>query len=112
MSILDRFSVLLLDMNGTFMFGEDRFGPGHDYVATYRSLGGQLPREQVRHVIQECHDRLDKIYPHPAFQNNFPTVKDTLCSIPDTRALSESELIRLERTFAKHDLGRYPKNML
>jgi len=36
---LDQFPVLLLDMNGTFMFGHDRFGPDEDYYATYRPLG-------------------------------------------------------------------------
>ena len=41
MRFLDQFSVLLLDMNGTFMFGHDRFGPDEDYFATYASLGGR-----------------------------------------------------------------------
>ena len=40
MAFLDRFAALLLDMNGTCMFGHDRFGPDQDYVATYRSHGG------------------------------------------------------------------------
>ena len=38
---IDQFSVLLLDMNGTFMFGEDRFGEGEDFYRTYRALGGR-----------------------------------------------------------------------
>ncbi|HUY89473.1 MAG TPA: hypothetical protein VMV10_12130 [Pirellulales bacterium] len=37
---LDRFRAILLDMNGTFMFGQDRFGPEGDFAATYRELGG------------------------------------------------------------------------
>src|SRR5471030_2049483 len=30
MPISERYPVILLDMNSTFMFGEDRFGPQHD----------------------------------------------------------------------------------
>lgn len=33
--ILSPFAVVLLDMNGTFMFREDRSGPDQDYAATY-----------------------------------------------------------------------------
>ena len=33
---LDRFDVLLRDMNGTFVFGEDRLGPDEDFHSTYR----------------------------------------------------------------------------
>jgi hypothetical protein len=48
MRLLERFSVVLLDMNGTFMLGHDRFGPEQDYFATYQELGGRdLDREQV-----------------------------------------------------------------
>ena len=34
--MLSRFTVVLLDMNGTFMFGGDRFGAEQDFAATYR----------------------------------------------------------------------------
>ena len=34
------FKILLLDLNGTFMFEQDRFGPEQDYSATYRADGG------------------------------------------------------------------------
>jgi len=37
-SMLSRFTVVLLDMNGTFMFGGDRFGPEQDFAATYHAL--------------------------------------------------------------------------
>ena len=43
-SILSRFTVVLLDMNGTFMFGGDRFGPEQDFAATYHALGGRHHR--------------------------------------------------------------------
>jgi 5'-nucleotidase len=39
LGILPQFAAVLFDTNGTFMFGEDRFGPDQDYAATYRSSG-------------------------------------------------------------------------
>ena len=55
--LLDGFSVHLLDMNGTFMFGQDRFGPDEDFHATYRALGGTaLGSDQVRESIRGCHE--------------------------------------------------------
>jgi len=48
MRFIDEFSAVLLDMNGTFMFGHDRLGPEEDYWETYRALGGsRLGRDQV-----------------------------------------------------------------
>lgn len=108
-SILDRFSVVLLDMNSTFMFDEDRFGPEQDYAATYRSFGGTLSAEWICHLIGDCYDRLDALYLDPARHDSFPTVKETLRSLSDADQLSETELDRLEQTFAAHELGRVPE---
>lgn len=33
---------LLLDMNSTFMFGEDNFGKDEDFSIYYKKIGGQL----------------------------------------------------------------------
>jgi len=55
--ILSPFAVVLLDMNGTFMFREDRFGPDQDYAATYRALGGRrLAAELVQAIMAACHE--------------------------------------------------------
>ena len=57
MRLLDTFPVLLLDMNGTFMFGEDRFAVGEDFHATYRSVGGsRLSAAKVTRFIRACYD--------------------------------------------------------
>lgn len=57
MRFLDKFPALLLDMNGTFMFGEDRFGAGEDFHATYRSVGGRrLSAAEVTRFIRACYD--------------------------------------------------------
>src|SRR2546426_828481 len=61
--ILSRFGAVLLDMNGTLMFGGDRFGPDQDYAATYRSLGGsRLAPEVVQATITACHETKEWIY--------------------------------------------------
>ncbi|NNF56678.1 MAG: HAD family hydrolase, partial [Rhodothermaceae bacterium] len=108
-TILDRFSAVLLDMNSTFMFDEDRFGPEHDYAATYQSFGGALSTERADALIVACYERLDTLYLDPARHDSFPTVKETLRSLPGAGELSEAELERLEQTFAAHELGRVPE---
>src|SRR5262249_27392781 len=55
MSFLSNYRVVLLDMNGTFMFGHDRLGPGEDFHATYATLGGtRLGPDEVRRVVLTC----------------------------------------------------------
>jgi putative hydrolase of the HAD superfamily len=103
---LSRFTVVLLDMNGTFMFGGDRFGPEQDFAATYRRLGGrQLPDQTVQDGVRACFDDLGVIYEDPARFDSFPAVLDALRDLPTTRDLPESELRLLESVIADHELG-------
>ena len=106
--VLDEYPVVLLDMNRTFMFGEDRFGPGEDYAATYRTLGGALPSARVNALVTACHARLGALYPDPAYHDRFPTVADAVRSLPGAEDLGDDDLVRLDRTFALHELGRVP----
>ena len=104
--ILDHFSVLLLDMNGTFMFGMDNFGPGENFHATYCALGGTiLSEEQVHNSIRSCYDTMLGIYHEPENFDNFPSVAEILRR---QSGLPELELPLLERVFAKHELGTVP----
>ncbi len=107
--ILTRFRAVLLDMNGTFLFGGDRFGPGQDYAATYRGLGGsRLPAPLVRDIVQTCYDTMEGIYNDPARSDSFPPVRDTLRTLPGTRDLPLAELALLERVIAQHERGSVP----
>ncbi len=107
--ILTRFRAVLLDMNGTFLFGGDRFGPSQDYAATYRDLGGsQVPPAIVRDVVQSCYDTMEVIYNDPARSDSFPPVRDTLRTVPAARGLPPAELMLLERVIAQHEVGRVP----
>jgi FMN phosphatase YigB (HAD superfamily) len=107
MKLLDGFHVVLLDLNGTFMFGEDRFGPGEDFAATYRSVGGRaLQPLQVEKAIRACFARMAADYEDPARYDDFPRVADVLrATAPD---LPDQERERLERVFGLHELGRVP----
>ena len=107
--MLSRFTVVLLDMNGTFMFGGDRFGPEQDFAATYRALGGrQLPARVVQDGVLACFETLGVIYDDSARCDSFPGVLETLRDLPTTRNLPESELQFLERVIADHELGTVP----
>lgn len=107
--VLDRFAVVLLDLNGTFMFDEDRFGPGHDYHATYVADGGRvLSAPAVRAAVDACYAHLAACYHDPAHVDDFPSVRETLDALAETQALAVGERARLERVIARHELGRVP----
>lgn len=98
--MLERYRAVLLDMNGTFMFGEDRFGPAYDYHATYRDLGGErLSSDELRRAIDDCYQRLAQRYEDPACVDNFPQVRDMLTGLPP------GEAERVESVIAHHELG-------
>src|SRR5437762_14131895 len=94
-------------MNGTLLFGGDRFGPEQDYVATYRALGGRrLAAGVVQGTIAACYETMGAIYEDPARCDSFPQVLETLRELPAGRYLPEAELQLLERVIAAHELGR------
>ncbi len=105
--VLSSFGAVLLDMNGTFMFGGDRFGPEQDYGATYRALGGQgLALEVVQRTITVCFESMGVIYEDPTRCDSFPSVLESLRELaPD---VPETQLNLLERVIAQHELGRVP----
>ena len=102
----DRFSVLLLDMNGTFMFGHDRIGPSEDYFATYQTLGGQrLERDRLQEIMHATCNALLRDYESPARFEDFPTLAQAFL---EYGRASESDLPLLERVFAAHEIGCVP----
>jgi putative hydrolase of the HAD superfamily len=106
MTFLDQFSVILLDMKGTFVFGHDRFGPDEDYFATYQRVGGRnLDRAHVHRVVTASFERLFRAYCVPECFDDFPTVAEALRDYAD---LDERDLSALESVFAVHELGHVP----
>ena len=107
--LLARFSTVLLDLNGTFMFGHDRLGPDEDFHATYRGLGGRrLGAEVVRAAVSGCCAHLDRLYRDDARRDSFPSVADALRQLPGTRDLPSVDRALLERVIAEHEVGRVP----
>lgn len=106
MSFLAQFDVILLDLNGTFMFGHDRFGPEQDYFATYRAHGGaRLDRATVATTMERCLQELLRAYDDPAHVDDFPTLPEAFTAFADAHA---EDLPTLCATFAAHELGVIP----
>jgi putative hydrolase of the HAD superfamily len=103
---LDRFTVLLLDLNGTFMFGQDRFGPDEDYYATYRSIGGErLSRESLLQAIRSCCEGVLRDYESPDRFDDFPSLAEAFRT---HAGVDEADVRDLERVFAVHEMGYVP----
>ncbi|QLQ33671.1 MAG: HAD family hydrolase [Candidatus Thiothrix singaporensis] len=98
---------VLLDMNSTFMFGEDRFDSTQDYSLVYRQLGGNLPAAQVNRLIRDVMDYLTPRYPAAEYQEAFPSIPAALKAMSNT-PLSDAEMSTLAMTFAMHERGHIP----
>ncbi len=106
MRFLDRFSVILLDMHGTFMAGHDRFGPDEDYYATYRAVGGHgLDRDRVVRIIRTTCEAILRDYHDPERFDDFPTLAEALRRYG---AAEDEHLPILEEVFAAHEKGHVP----
>ncbi len=106
MRFLDQFSVLLLDMNGTFVFDHDRFGPDEDYFTTYQRAGGRsLDRANVLTIVNVAFDALWRAYCSPECVDDFPTVAEVLLQCG---GIEQYDLSILEAVFALHELGSVP----
>lgn len=99
---------LILDMNSTFMFGEDRFGQDQDYSVYYRKLGGSLSDIEINELITNSFNYLDERYPKEEYRHSFPTVEDAIDEVSNG-ALSKSEIEKVIETFSYHELGYIPE---
>lgn len=103
MYIVDTVSVILLDMNSTFMFGEDRFSESEDYYRTYQSVGGnRLSHEEVRYAIQSCYEGMSRDYENPEKFATFPTLENGFRLYSQ---VDDKDLPHLIDTFACHEMG-------
>lgn len=106
MSFLNQFDVILLDLNGTFVFGHDRFGPEQDYFTTYQAQGGtRLDRAAVIAMVERCLTEMLRVYVAPACFDDFPTLEEAFSTFVDADA---RDLPALCATFAAHEIGRIP----
>jgi HAD superfamily hydrolase (TIGR01549 family) len=93
-------------MNGTFMFGGDRFGPGEDFYSTYRALGGaRLSPIEVKRAVCACYDGMLRDCRTPERFDDFPSVADGLRCYA---GVADADLEDLEAVVATHELGSVP----
>jgi putative hydrolase of the HAD superfamily len=103
---LDQFDVVLLDMNGTFMFGHDRLGPEEDFHGTYQAAGGRkLDRQALTTIMRSTCAALQSAYDDPAHFDDFPTLRE---AFPQHSGTPGDEIEVLEQVFARHELGSCP----
>jgi putative hydrolase of the HAD superfamily len=89
-------------MNGKFIFGGDRFGPGQDYYATYRALGGaHLTPGAVRRVVDNCYGRMAALYEDCGHIDSFLQVREVLAQSPAGTGLPDAEIELVEAVFAR-----------
>lgn len=102
---------LLLDMNGTFMFGEDRFGQSEDFSIYYREIGGTISGSEVNNIVSSVYKYLLERYPDKKYRHNFPSVEDAILSVAE-KVLPKEEINNIVETFSFHELGYIPKNYI
>lgn len=98
---------LLLDMNSTFMFDEDRFGDAEDFSAHYFNIGGILPKSEINKIIRAVYEYLHIRYPDETYQHNFPSLDSAIREIAG-KNLREEEIEKIAQVFAFHELGHIP----
>jgi beta-phosphoglucomutase-like phosphatase (HAD superfamily) len=98
--------LLILDMNSTFVFGEDRFGENEDYSTYYKSIGGQYSKGVINDIITDVYEHLEVQYTNETCMECFPSVHEAIhavCNINDKK-----EIEYIVQTFAFHERGDIP----
>ena len=99
--------VFLVDMNGTFMFGGDRFGLHEDYSRYYRNIGGELSHSAINAIVRGVYEYLELKYEDPAYRECFPSIRSAISETIGYR-IPQDEIERIISTFAHHELGFIP----
>ncbi len=100
-------NTLLLDMNGTFMFGEDNFDSSQDFSKHYYDNDGTLEPDKINNIIRSVYTYLDSIYADIKFRHHFPSIKNVLKNMENVK-LTDSEISKIIDTFAYHEMGFIP----
>ncbi len=99
---------LLIDMNSTFMFGEDRFGEEENFSQYYQSIGGKYPSGCVNSLIRKVYSYLDEKYPSEEYRHCFPCLEEAIDACLDQK-LEQSEKEKVINTFSYHEHGEVPE---
>jgi len=98
---------LLLDMNSTFMFGEDRFSESEDFSAHYFRIGGTLPESEINRIVRGAYRYLEARYPDENYRHSFPSLESAVLQIVG-ETLHRDEVEKIIETFSFHELGYIP----
>ncbi len=100
----DTIQTIFLDMNGTFVFGHDQFGPGTDYFPAYRAVGGaRLDREALNVKVRQVVDRLDALYQSNVSDLDFPSVATIVDEVAGDLDADEKQFV--EDVISRHEMG-------
>jgi len=102
---------LLLDMNSTFMFGEDRFEESENFSKYYNKIGGTLSENEVNDIIRSVYRYLNIRYPDEKYRHNFPSLENAISNVVEKK-LSQEEIGKIIDTFAFHELGYIPHEFI
>jgi hypothetical protein len=105
--VLNGKKAVLLDMNSTFMFGEDRFTDSEDFSVQYFKIGGTLSRQEINRIVRAAYRYLDTRYPDENYQHCFPSLECAILEVVGD-SLERDELDKVIDTFAFHELGHIP----
>lgn len=97
----------LLDMNSTFMFGEDRFGDSEDFSVHYFKIGGALPQHKINRIVRAAYRYLDTRYPDENYRHSFPSLETAIREVIG-ETLNIYEIEKIVETFTFHELGYIP----
>jgi HAD superfamily hydrolase (TIGR01549 family) len=98
---------LLLDMNSTFMFGEDRFGDSEDFSIHYFRIGGSITQREINRIVRAAYQYLDTRYPDENYRHSFPSLESAILEVVG-ETLDSDEVEKIIETFAFHELGYIP----
>jgi putative hydrolase of the HAD superfamily len=103
---IEDYSAVFFDMNGTFMFDGDRFGPQQDYYATYRAIGGStLTPQRVQEAVEACYAAFLRDYGDPKLTDCFPSLRECIDIHTDIPASEHGDIAK---TIAEHEVGQVP----
>jgi len=96
--------LLILDMNSTFMFDEDRFSESIDYSKYYKSIGGTYNEKVVNNIITLAYNYLDERYSQEKYMEDFPSLEEAIQNVSDIK--NSTELAKIIDTFAFFERGK------
>ncbi|MES2950585.1 MAG: HAD family hydrolase [Pseudomonadota bacterium] len=94
-------------MNGTFMFGQDRFGAEQDFFSTYVSVGSsRLMPDVVRASVLACCAGFNRDYNDGRLVDAFPSLTESVRRYGEV--LDPQDARDIEAVIAHHEVGHVP----